>query len=55
VGTFRWTGRAVAGSWSGTYDIAITDADGHRVCTSRLTCLIRDQARGPGLNGAGAG
>jgi len=36
-----------------TYDILVTDAGGHRVCTSRLTCLIRDQAHGPDLNGAG--
>jgi uncharacterized protein (TIGR00369 family) len=34
-----------------TYDIVVTDAGGHRVCTSRLTCLIRDQAPGPDLNG----
>jgi hypothetical protein len=31
----------------------VTDAGGHRVCTSRLTCLIRDQAYGLDLNGAG--
>jgi 1,4-dihydroxy-2-naphthoyl-CoA hydrolase len=37
-----------------TYDIIVTDADGHRVCTSRLTCLIRDQVDGPDLNGADA-
>jgi 1,4-dihydroxy-2-naphthoyl-CoA hydrolase len=35
-----------------TYDIAITDAAGRRVCTSRLTCLIRDQV--PGADGNGA-
>ena len=34
-----------------TYDIVVTDADGHRVCTSRLTCLIRDQIPGLDLNG----
>jgi uncharacterized protein (TIGR00369 family) len=33
------------------YDIVVTDAAGHRVCTSRLTCLIRDQV--PGLDGNG--
>jgi len=37
-----------------TYDIIVTDADGHRVCTSRLTCLIRDQAPGLDLNEADA-
>ena len=25
-----------------TYDIEITDEDGRRVCTSRLTCMLRD-------------
>jgi len=34
-----------------TYDILVTDAAGRRVCTSRLTCLIRDQV--PGLDGNG--
>jgi 1,4-dihydroxy-2-naphthoyl-CoA hydrolase len=41
-----------------TYDIVVTDQAGHRVCTSRLTCLIRDQVPGTrekapimGLNG----
>jgi 1,4-dihydroxy-2-naphthoyl-CoA hydrolase len=36
-----------------TYDIAVTDAAGHRVCTARLTCLIRDHV--PGSDGTGAG
>ena len=31
-----------------TYDIAISDAGGHRVCTSRLTCLIRETVPGAG-------
>jgi uncharacterized protein (TIGR00369 family) len=48
VATLAHGGRTLA-----TYDIVITDAAGHRVCTSRLTCLIRDQAQGPGLNGGG--
>jgi 1,4-dihydroxy-2-naphthoyl-CoA hydrolase len=35
-----------------TYEIAITDEDGKRVCTARLTCLLRDinpsdEERGP--------
>jgi 1,4-dihydroxy-2-naphthoyl-CoA hydrolase len=29
-----------------TYEIVITDEAGRRVCTSRLTCLIRDQVPG---------
>ena len=45
VATLAHGGRTLA-----TYDIVVTDAAGHRVCTSRLTCLVRDQARGPGQN-----
>ena len=29
-----------------TYDIIVTDSAGRRVCTARLTCLIRDQVPG---------
>jgi len=47
VATLVHGGRTLA-----TYDIIVTDADGHRVCTSRLTCLIRDQVSGLDLNGA---
>ena len=47
VATLVHGGRTLA-----TYDIIVTDADGHRVCTSRLTCLIRDQVPGLDLNGA---
>ena len=36
-----------------SYDIVITDTAGHRVCTSRLTCLIRDQVPGESGNGLG--
>ena len=46
VATLVHGGRTLA-----TYDIAVTDASGHRLCTSRLTCLIRDQVAGPDLNG----
>jgi 1,4-dihydroxy-2-naphthoyl-CoA hydrolase len=31
-----------------TYDIVISDTHGHRVCTSRLTCLIADTVPGAG-------
>jgi uncharacterized protein (TIGR00369 family) len=48
VATLAHGGRTLA-----TYDIVVTDAGGHRVCTSRLTCLIRDQAHGLDVNGAG--
>jgi uncharacterized protein (TIGR00369 family) len=41
VATLVHGGRTLA-----TYDIVVTDAGGHRVCTSRLTCLIRDQVHG---------
>ena len=46
VATLVHGGRTLA-----TYDIVVTDAGGHRVCTSRLTCLIRDQPHGLDLNG----
>jgi len=38
------TGTATAlslGRTLATYDVVITDDDGNRVCTSRITCLIR--------------
>jgi 1,4-dihydroxy-2-naphthoyl-CoA hydrolase len=31
-----------------TYEIVITDEQGRRVCTSRLTCLLRDAVPGAG-------
>lgn len=37
VATLLHGGRGVA-----TYDIEITDDQGRRVCTSRLTCMLRD-------------
>jgi 1,4-dihydroxy-2-naphthoyl-CoA hydrolase len=40
------TGTATAlslGKTLATYDVIITDDDGDRVCTSRITCLIRAQ------------
>ena len=46
MATLAHGGRTLA-----TYDIIVTDAAGHRVCTARLTCLIRDQV--PGRDGAG--
>jgi len=36
-----------------TYEIVITDDQGRRVCTSRLTCLLIDRV--PGKGGPGAG
>ncbi|WP_030596559.1 PaaI family thioesterase [Streptomyces fulvoviolaceus] len=30
------------GRSTATYEIAISDEEGHRVCTARLTCLLRD-------------
>src|SRR5580698_6858834 len=41
VATLAHGGRTVA-----TFDIVITDEAGRRVCTSRLTCLIRGQVPG---------
>ena len=36
-----------------TYDIVISDAVGRRVCTSQLTCLIRDRVPAGETNGTG--
>ena len=40
--------RVHAGKTLATYDIVITDEQGRRICTSRLSCLIRDAAPGDG-------
>ena len=47
VATLAHGGRTLA-----TYEIVITDSAGRRVCTARLTCLIRDRVPGHGGNGA---
>ena len=41
VATTLSLGRTLA-----AYEVVITDDDGNRVCTSRITCLIRAQAPG---------
>ena len=46
VATLAHGGRTLA-----TYEIVITDPAGRRVCTARLTCLIRDRVPGHGGNG----
>jgi hypothetical protein len=46
LATLAHGGRTLA-----TYEIVITDTVGNRVCTSRLTCLIRDQVPGRQANG----
>jgi uncharacterized protein (TIGR00369 family) len=43
VATLVHGGRTLA-----SYDIVVTDQVGRRLCTSRLTCLIRDQVPGTG-------
>jgi uncharacterized protein (TIGR00369 family) len=43
VATLAHGGRTLA-----TFEIVITDDAGRRVCTARLTCLIRDQVPGTG-------
>ena len=48
VATLAHGGRTIA-----TYDIVITDSGGRRVCTSRLTCLIRDRVPAREANGTG--
>ncbi|WP_406370997.1 hotdog fold thioesterase [Streptomyces sp. NBC_00647] len=34
------------GRTSATYEIAITDEDGKRVCSARLTCILKDAPQG---------
>jgi len=34
------------GRGTATYEIAITDEQGRRTCTARLTCVLRDQPKG---------
>lgn len=46
VATMLHGGRTLA-----TYEVIITDEDGRRVCTCRLTCLFRDSV--PGAAGGG--
>jgi len=44
------TGTATAlslGNTLASYEVVITDDDGNRVCTSRITCLIRPTPPGP--------
>ena len=43
------TGTATAlslGRTLASYEVVVTDEDGRRVCTSRITCLVRDGAPG---------
>lgn len=43
------TGTATAlslGRTLASYEVVVTDADGRRICTSRITCLVRDAAPG---------
>jgi uncharacterized protein (TIGR00369 family) len=37
-----------AGRTLATYDIVITDEAGRRICTARLSCLLRDALPGGG-------
>ncbi len=41
VATPLQVGRTLA-----TFDVVVTDAEGRRVCTSRVTCLLRDRPPG---------
>ncbi|WP_416309403.1 PaaI family thioesterase [Saccharopolyspora sp. NFXS83] len=34
------------GRSTATYEIVVTDEQGRRTCTARLTCVIRDQPKG---------
>lgn len=37
------------GRSTATYEIVISDEDGRRVCTARLTCMLRDVRPGDGI------
>ncbi|WP_043675143.1 PaaI family thioesterase [Streptomyces xylophagus] len=37
------------GRSTATYEIVISDEDGRRVCTARLTCMLRDVKPGDGI------
>ena len=53
VATLVHGGRTLA-----TYEVVITDESGRRICTCRLTCLVRDTVPGgpaPGATAGGAG
>jgi 1,4-dihydroxy-2-naphthoyl-CoA hydrolase len=41
--------KAHAGQTLATYDIVITDDSGRRVCTARLSCLLRDAVPAGGI------
>ena len=43
--------RLHAGRTLATYDVVITDDHGRRVCTARLSCLLRDAVPGAGPPG----
>ena len=43
-----------AGRTLATYDIVITDDHGRRVCTARLSCLLREAVPGGGAVGDGS-
>jgi len=38
--------RVSAGRTLASYEVVVSDADGRRVCTSRITCLLRDAVPG---------
>ena len=44
--------RVHGGRTLASYEVEITDSRGHRVCTARLTCLLRDGSVGDEANGA---
>ena len=46
-GSVRGVATAISlGRTLASYDVVVSDEDGHRVCTSRITCLLRDRAPG---------
>lgn len=45
---------AFLGRSSATYDILVTDEQGRRICTARLTCALRDVPSDAAVTGGGA-
>ena len=46
-GSVRGVATAISlGRTLASYEVVVSDEDGHRVCTARITCLLRDSAPG---------
>jgi 1,4-dihydroxy-2-naphthoyl-CoA hydrolase len=46
-GIVTWVATALqVGRTLATFDVVVTDAEGRRICTSRITCMLRDRPPG---------